>query len=165
MSAPEWPTDIIGSVYEAGHPLPTVETRQIFYKVTGKPFNSVPIPASARATIQHALAYDPGNLNAKVEDEFDLDTDIAGESVSGVARGLSLKESKLQGRLDGAALTANLSWSFSLNNASKYDREARAKLLLPNGAVVTHAILTVMGLTTKLKLQCAIKQDAFTRRL
>lgn len=138
-------TDIIGSVYEAGHPLPIADARSIFYKVTGKPFNSVPIPASARATIQHALAYDPGGMNANVEDEFDLDTDIAGQSVSGVARGLAAANTGISGIVDGNAMMANLDFSYDLKNASKFDREGRAKILLPNGAVVTSATLTVKG--------------------
>jgi hypothetical protein len=138
-------TDIIGSLYESGHPLPVDSARKIFYKVTGKPFNSVPIPAGARATIQHALAYDPGGLNAKVEDEFDLDTDIAGETVSGFARGLSVAGSNVTGKLDANAMLAELDWTIGFANVSKYDREARCKILLPAGAVVSHAILTING--------------------
>lgn len=137
-------TDILGSLYEATHPMSVAEARNIFYRTTGKPFNSVAIPASARATIKNANAIaDPAGLNAGVVDEFDLDTDIAGEAVSGVARGLSVSASKLSGKLDANAMVADLDWSFSFKNVSKYDREARSKILLPQGAVVTKATLTV----------------------
>ncbi|MBS1992082.1 MAG: hypothetical protein JSS83_16285 [Cyanobacteria bacterium SZAS LIN-3] len=137
-------TDILGSLYESAHPLSVEETRRIFYQVTGKPFNSVPIPKSARATIQRVGAVaDPDGLNAGVEDEFDLDTDIAGEAVSGVARGLSVSQSKFDGKLEPDAALAGLDWSFSFTNDSKFDREARAKILLPPDAVVTKATLTV----------------------
>ena len=79
-------TDILGSLYESAHPFNVDQARRVFYQVRGKPFNAVPIPSSARATIQHTGAVeDPAGVNAGVEDEFDLDTDIAGEVVSGVA--------------------------------------------------------------------------------
>lgn len=139
-------TDILGSLYESAHPLPIDHARRIFYRVTGKPFNSVPLPVAARATISHAgLAKDIAGVNANVEDEFDLDADIAGEVVSGQARGLSLTNSTLQGNVDADALLADLSWSLEFHNSSRYDREARAKLLLPKGAVITGATLTVDG--------------------
>ncbi|HEY9719361.1 MAG TPA: VIT domain-containing protein [Trichormus sp.] len=139
-------TDILGSLYEAAHPLPVDHARRIYYQVTGQPFNTVPLPAGARATISHAgLAPDIAGVNAKVEDEFDLDADIAGETVSGQARGLSLAKSELTGKIDSDALLVDLSWSFSFANVSSYEREARAKLLLPPGAVITGATLTIDG--------------------
>lgn len=137
-------TDILGSLYESAHPLNIDAARSIFYQVTGKPFNSVPLPASARATIQHAgLINDPAGLNAGVEDEFDLDADIAGEAVSGVARGLSVTNAKVLGSVDANPAVADLTWQFGFTNSSKYDREARAKVLLPQNAVVKKATLIV----------------------
>lgn len=139
-------TDILGSLYEAGHPISIEEARTIFYNVTGKPFNSVPIPAAARATIQHAgLIDDPNGLNADVKDEFDLDSDIAGENVSGVARGLSISKADIHGTVDADAGVADFDWSASFTNSSPYDREARAKLLLPPGSVVSKATVTING--------------------
>lgn len=137
-------TDILGSLYEATHPLSVKNARNIFYRVTGMPFNSVPIPNSARATIQHAgLMDDPDGFNTGVDDEFDRDPDIAGEIVSGVARGLSLGQSNIAGEIDANAALANISWTFAFQNVSQFDREARAKILLPPGAVVTGATLWV----------------------
>jgi len=137
-------TDILGSLYESAHPLNIDAARSIFYQVTGKPFNSVPLPASARATIQHAgLINDPAGLNAGVEDEFDLDADIAGEAVSGVARGLSVTNAKVLGSVDANPAVADLTWQFGFTNSSKYDREARAKVLLPQNAVIKKATLIV----------------------
>jgi hypothetical protein len=137
-------TDILGSLYESAHPLNVDEARRIFYQVTGKPFNSVPIPRSARATIQHTGAAPADNSpNAGVEDEFDLDTDIAGEAVSGVARGLSVQQSNLACKIDADAALASVDWTFAFVNDSKFDREARAKVLLPPHSVVTRATLTV----------------------
>jgi hypothetical protein len=140
-------TDILGSIYESAHPLGVDNARKIFYQVTGKPFNSVPIPASARATMQHTSAiHDLAGVNATVDDEFDLDADIAGEVVSGVARGLGVTASSVTGTIDPDAAVSELTWSFTFNNSSKIDREARAKILLPPDAVVTKATLVINGI-------------------
>ena len=40
-------------------------------------------------------------------------------------------------------MTAKLDWTLSFNNISQFDREARAKIQLPPGAVVTRAVLTL----------------------
>jgi hypothetical protein len=139
-------TDILGSICEIGHPLKVQQARDIFYKVTGKPFNSIAIPKTMRATIQHAgTGNEFGELNRGVEDEFDLDTDIAGEVVSGFARGLAVKVSTFSGTVDPDAALAEINWTFSFSNSSQYDREARAKVLLPAGAVVTKATVWVGG--------------------
>jgi len=139
-------TDILGSLYESAHPVTVDQARTIFYYVTGKPFNTVPIPSSARATMQHAgNVTDIAGVNAKVQDEFDLDADIAGEAVSGVARGLSVSDSAISGKVDSDAAIADLNWAFTFKNVSAIDREARARILLPPGAVVTKATLTVNG--------------------
>lgn len=139
-------TDILGSLYEVRNPVNVNEAREIFYRVTGKPFNSVPLPSSLRATRQNqGLLSDSENEEPNVEDEFDRDPDIAGEAVSGVARGLTMNESKLSGSLDGDKCIANLIWNVTFGNSSKYDREVRSKILLPPGAVVTNAFLIVDG--------------------
>lgn len=137
-------TDILGSLYESAHHTTLDQNRRIFFKVTGKPYNSVPIPKAARATILHTgVVSDPADLNAGVDDEFDIDTDIAGEAVSGVARGLSISQSEITGKVDSRAALATLTWSFDFSNDSKFNREARAKILLPPHAVTTKATLTI----------------------
>ena len=137
-------TDILGSLYESAHHTTIDQNRKVFFKVTGKPYNSVPIPKAARATIQHTgVITDPANLNAGVDDEFDIDTDIAGEEVCGVARGLSASQSEITGNIDPNTALASLNWSIAFSNDSKFDREARAKILLPPHAVTTKATLTI----------------------
>lgn len=137
-------TDILGSLYESAHHTTIDQNRRVFFKVTGKPYNSVPIPKAARATIQHTgVITDPANLNAGVDDEFDIDTDIAGEEVSGVARGLSASQSEITGNVDPSTALASLNWTIAFTNDSKFNREARAKILLPPHAVTTKATLTI----------------------
>lgn len=137
-------TDILGSLYESAHHTTIDQNRKVFFKVTGKPYNSVPIPKAARATILHTgVITDPANLNAGVDDEFDIDTDIAGEEVSGVARGLSASQSEIKGKIDPNTALASLNWTIAFTNESKFNREARAKILLPPRAVTTKATLTI----------------------
>ncbi|MBX9939338.1 MAG: hypothetical protein K2Y32_08805 [Candidatus Obscuribacterales bacterium] len=139
-------TDILGSLYESGHPIPVQAAREVYYKVTGKPFNTEPIPASFRATIKHNGALSPTDpLTGGVDDEFDLDNGIAGENVSGMARGLAMNAANLSGKVDAEEALAQLTFSFDFENTSKYDREARAQILLPPGGVVSRANLTVNG--------------------
>ncbi|MCA0315604.1 MAG: hypothetical protein LCH63_17435 [Candidatus Melainabacteria bacterium] len=141
-------TDILGSLYESGHPIAVSAAREVYYKVTGKPFNTEPIPASFRATIKHNGALSPTDpLTGGVDDEFDLDTGVAGENVSGMARGLALNAANLSGKVDAEGSLAQLTFSFDFENTSKYDREARAQILLPPGGVVSHANLTVNGVS------------------
>lgn len=147
-------TDILGSLAEHQHPVSVDQARRIFYQVTGVSFNSVPIPPSFRGTIRNAgLLSDPAGLNADVKDEFDLDPDIAGELVSGVARGLSLSQSSMSGTLDGANGIAALDWDFTFDNVSTIAREARAKILLPPDAVVTGATLWLDDLKKETVIQ------------
>lgn len=147
-------TDILGSLAENMHPVPVERARQIYYKVTGVAFNSVPIPASFRGTIKNSGAVsDPTGLNEAVDDEFDLDPDIAGELVSGVARGLSVSESSLDGTLDAANGVGILDWSFTFENVSTVPREARAKVLLPPNAVITKATIVLDGVEKETVIQ------------
>ncbi|MBI2812510.1 MAG: hypothetical protein HYX67_17025, partial [Candidatus Melainabacteria bacterium] len=114
--------------------------------MTGVPFNSVPLPASARATIRKAgLVQDSAGVNAAVEDEFDLDMDVAGEVISGISRGLSVSTNEIKANLDSDALLGKIDWKIVILNSSKYDREARAKILIPHNSVVTRATLVVDG--------------------
>ncbi len=138
-------TDVLGSLYEVSHP-PDVELmRSIFYKATGRTFNSFPIPDSARATMRHmgTLAYD--GVDQSESDEFDMDPDIAGEVVSGVSRGLFVSKSLIDAKVDADACVSKLSWHLDFSNKSKYDREVRARVRLPHGASVNHACLIVNG--------------------
>ncbi len=136
-------TDIVGSLYENSNPVNVETMRSIFYKATGRTYNSFPIPESARATMNHmgTLAYD----GMEADDEFDMDPDVAGEMVSGVSRGLSVSESKLAAKIDSDACVSQLDWNLDFSNKSKYDREVRTRIRLPHGAAVNQASLIVDG--------------------
>jgi hypothetical protein len=138
-------TDILGSLAEAAHPTNVDVVRELFYKVTGRTFNSFPIPESARATMQHVGFLNDDYMDAQVDDEFDLDPDLAGEMVSGVSRGLAVSKSNMNAQIDADAGVAQLDWFLNFANKSKYDREVRTRIKLPNGGAVNQASLIVDG--------------------
>lgn len=140
-------TDILGTLYENSHPISVDAVRDVFYKVTGQPYNTVAIPASARATLKHADIQPDSVFNQGVDDEFDIDNDVAGESVATVARGLSAKDASVKARIDSTKALCSIDWSISFKNDSQIDREARFKLHLPVDGVVTKASITVNGRT------------------
>lgn len=152
-------TDILGSLYEISHPVSIEKVRELFYVITGKPFNSVPLPESMKAVRQEPfhlvksglLSVSEAGLGSMVPsfnnageesgDEFDLDPDVAGEAVSGVSRGLSVKQQSMRGNIDGQNGFAELDYSINFHNSSKCNREVRTKILLPPGAVISQAFL------------------------
>lgn len=137
-------TDILGSLYEVAHPSNVEEMRKVFYRVTGRTFNSFPIPEAARATMTHTGAIKKSDgLDQGAEDEFDSDPDIAGEMVSGVSRGLSVNHSRINARVDSDAAVAQIDWYLDFNNKSRFDREVRTRIRLPHGGVISSAGLIV----------------------
>lgn len=147
-------TDILGSIYEDQHPVSVELARSVYYRVTGQSFNEAPIPASFRSTLSHmASSASLAHLNRGANDEFDIDTDIAGESVSGVARGLSTSDSEITGTVDADAALASLDWNCTFDNTSEVPREARAKLLLPPGACVSKAKIWIGNMVKEATIQ------------
>jgi len=139
-------TDILGSFYEDQHPVSVDDARSLFYLVTGQSFNETAIPASFRSTLKHTGAmHDASGLNGNADDEFDIDTDIAGSKVSGFARGLSTSDSSISGKVDAKTGFASLDWTCTFENATYVPREARAQVKLPPGACVSGATIWLDG--------------------
>ena len=129
-----------GSPFTRGHSLsmcgylfegvPRDEAQQVFFRVTGEPYNSLPPPRGA------------GRL---LFDEFDFDPDLGGEAVAGRRKGLSLSSSRIDAKLHPDAAVAYIEWTMVFKNDHRQQREARAQVLLPPGAVVSRATLWVSG--------------------
>lgn len=151
-------TDVLGSLYEVSHPANVDVMRNIFYKATGRTFNSFPIPEAARGSMRNMgmLAYD--GMDQGAEDEFDHDPDVAGEMVSGVSRGLSVTKSRIEGNFDADAGVGQIDWFLDFNNKSKYDREVRTRIKLPHGAAVNRASLIVNG--KEFDCQITLREEA-----
>lgn len=105
--------------------------REIYYRVTGASFTSVPRP----------------KLTVRDGDFFtNFDPDQGGDDVAGKVRNLKLFSSRIDGSFDPDAALSYLEWTITFQNQDTiYDREARAKIQLPPGAVVSRLTLWVNG--------------------
>ncbi len=114
------------------------DRRQVYYRVAGRSFNSVPAPS-------HAL-----NLFGRGVDrgsrEWVWDASQGTEQVGQRLKFLSLKESRIDGTLDGDAALGYLEWTLVFRNDHEFQqREARALIQLPAGAVVSRLTLWING--------------------
>jgi Vault protein inter-alpha-trypsin domain len=126
-------TDMMGFAFSLAHPVAAEDARKIYYRVTGTPFNAVPAPVALRPSRGSFLR---GDLR---------DFDQGGDGVGGKQRGLSLSASRMDGSLDANAATAYVEWTLVFSNDAAIDREARAQIALPPGAVVSRLTLWIQG--------------------
>jgi len=109
--------------------IPTKFARQIYYRVTGQPFNTAPLPPLGLST-----------GIAKVDDP-----DWAADEVGGKSNGLRLSQSTIKGDICTDYGVAQLDWNITFANDASADKEARVQILLPPGAVVSGAKLWMNG--------------------
>ncbi len=114
-------------------PVPAKEVRDIYYRVTGTPFNAVK-PPNITGIRGGAL------INA---DEFDFGQ--GGDDVAARVRGLSLEESRIDTAVSPDGCTAYTEWTLVFKNDSTRQREARAQIALPPGGVVSRLTLWIDG--------------------
>ncbi len=126
--------DLVGWFATGGEPISPDQARELFYRVTGRPFNSLPAPKVR--TGRGAFA----ELN-----EWTWDSDQGGERVGGRVRGLTLQSSRLDAVVESDAALAYTEWVLEFKNVSPRQREARAQVLLPPGGVVSRLTLWVNG--------------------
>ncbi len=106
------------------------EVRKIYYRVTGVPFNREKKPAS----------------HLSVDLPFDSnDPEVAGDVVGGRATELSLKESQLKMVCDSDKSVSDCQWTLIFQNNSNQNAEARTKIMLPPGGVVSDLQLWIRG--------------------
>lgn len=110
------------------------QARVLYYRVTGRPFNTVPAPHVR--TGRGAFA----ELN-----NWTWDADQGGDRVGGRIKGLSLTTSRMDVTLDADAAIGYGEWTLEFRNDGDLDQEARAQVLLPPGAVVSRLTLWVEG--------------------
>jgi hypothetical protein len=127
-------TDLV-SWFFAGRDRATPEqARIIYFRVTGRAFNSVPAP-NVRT----------GRGNWGALDDWTWDEDQGGETVGGRIKGLFLESSRLDTTIHSDAAWSYTEWTMEFRNDSRQQREARAQILLPPGGVVSRLTLWVNG--------------------
>ena len=126
-------SDPISLLVSWGRTVQPNQARDIYYRVTGTPFNTVAAP-----TLGLRNRRNPG-------DEFDWDPEQGGDVVAGRLKGLSLRDSRIDGIVDPDAATAYLEWTMVFHNDWSSEREARAQIALPPGAAVSRLTLWIDG--------------------
>jgi hypothetical protein len=113
------------------------KARDVFFRVTGKPFNSLKPPDSSRGT---ALR---GRADPMAEMEFD--DHVGGDDVAVRLKSLDLTESRFDGHVDGGSRIAYGEWTMVFKNASANPQEARCQVRLPRDGRVSRLTLWVNG--------------------
>jgi len=126
-------TDMIGFALGLANPITPEKAREVYFRVTGRLFNSVAPPKLA------------GTRHVNPIVDFEFDPDVAGESVAGRLRGLHLSASRLDGSMDPDAAVAYLEWTLVFRNTSSREQEARAEIATPPEGVVSRVTLWIDG--------------------
>ncbi|MFN3650694.1 MAG: VIT domain-containing protein [Armatimonadota bacterium] len=110
---------------------PRRNARRLYYLLTGSSFRNVEPPSAA--------------LQFTRWDDSTWAVEGGDEAVGRAIDGLSLASSRIDGVLDPETETAQYEWTATFRNESSIPEEARASLLLPEGAVVDKASLWIDG--------------------
>ena len=129
-------TNLAALLLSNGKAINQQKAREVFYRVTGKPFNSVRPPR---------LYFTNGRWEALDNMTWDFDEGLGGTAVAGRVSGLWLNSSRLDGHIFKRAHLGYLEWTFQFDNQSSLQREARARILLPPGGIVSRLTLWVNG--------------------
>lgn len=118
------------------------EARDVFYRVTGRTFNTFPVPKMGFRS-----RWNP-------DDEFFFDEDQGSDMVGGRLKNLDLSASRLDASVDAQAALGYLEWTMEFSNTSSAtgsgsqrpsQKEARALIQLPPGGVVSRLTLWIDG--------------------
>jgi hypothetical protein len=112
------------------------EARELYYRMTGRAFNSVPQPRMHSRFAEETL----GGATRGVWDE-----DQGGAEVGGRVSGLSLASSRIDTHVDAASALAYTEWALVFSNRSTALAEARFDVALPPGGAVSRLTLWING--------------------
>jgi hypothetical protein len=130
---PTGATDVLGALLNITVPVPPEKMRDIYFRVTGRPFDTEPQPL---------LGGGGGGRSSRREWDVEQGSDRVGVVPM---RGLTLAGSRIDGSIDARAALGYVEWTFELANAAPVQREARAEIVLPSGGVVSRVTLWVDG--------------------
>jgi hypothetical protein len=111
--------------------------RELYFRLTGRPFNSEPPPRSRQARVR-------SEWRESWREDSVVDSEIGGEAVATRIRGLSLFGSHMSVQVERGAV-GYIEWTMEFKNASLMDREARAQIVLPHGGVASRLTLWIEG--------------------
>lgn len=111
-------------------------SRELYYRVTGHPFNALPRPAQARPWIH--TVFNP-------QRSFRGDADRGGTRIAGRIDGLSLAEGRMDWHCEQASGLTWGEWTLTFDNTTNNPEEARCRIALPPGGFVSRVTLWVNG--------------------
>lgn len=139
------------------------DVRDVFFRVTGKPFNTLKPPRMAREAM-----FERGRGSAFREMEFD--EHLGGDQVAVRLKHLDLAESRFDGHLDARSRLGYGEWTMVFRNGAANAQEARCQVLLPRGGRVSRLTLWVNGepreaaFNSVSKVKAAYKEIAVVQR-
>ena len=142
--------------------LDSEKVREVFFRVTGKPFNSLKPPGSNRG----------GGLLGRGDplEEIDFDDHLGGDDVAVRLKHLDLAESRFDGHIDSVSRIGYGEWTMVFKNGSGNAKEARCQVKLPRDGRVSRLTLWVNGepreaaFSTVSKVKAAYKSVAVVQR-
>jgi hypothetical protein len=120
--------------------LPAPQAQQLYFRVTGQPFNAVTPPSTAWSRSNR------GWIDDLEAGGVEWDSALGSEAVAGRVRGLSMVSSRIDAMADADAAWSYVEWTLEFRNDHEWSqREARAQIQLPPGGVVSRLTLWVNG--------------------
>ncbi|UOD32121.1 VWA domain-containing protein [Massilia violaceinigra] len=116
--------DLSAIILKMTGPTSMEDARAIYYRLTGTPFSAMPRPP-----IHTRLAGQ--------SDDRDSDSPVVGAPLAN----LHLIASRIDGAIDARAALGSLEWRMVFHNDADNFEEARARMIVPAGAVVTRVTL------------------------
>jgi len=130
---------ILGEFLSSDSPVKASEVREIYYRVTGNAFDDLTRPQ---------------NINGQIilQDDVEVQRDTYGNIMPGIVNGLSLTSSNISGNVDADGGVGHLDWAFEVQNTSQDNKQVRAEIQLPPGAVVSNVTYSYGGIEREAEL-------------
>jgi len=112
--------------------------RDVFFRITGKPFNQMKPPRSVRKG--SFLRANPANF-----DDLEWDDHLGGDQVAVRLKDLDLAESRFDGHVEPVSGLGYGEWTMVFRNGAPVQREARCQVRLPRGGRISRLTLWVNG--------------------
>ena len=113
------------------------KARDVFFRVTGKPFNSLKPPKGNSG----GLLLGRGDALAEIQ----FDDHLGGDAVAVRLKNLDLAESRFDGHVDSVSRIGYGEWTMVFKNGSNQAKEARCQVRLPRDGRVSRLTLWVNG--------------------
>ncbi|MCW1884408.1 PEP-CTERM sorting domain-containing protein [Luteolibacter flavescens] len=113
------------------------KSRDVFFRVTGKPFTSVAPP---RTVTEFGSRGSRGDTR-----EWEFDDHVGSDDVAVRLKNLDMTESRFDGHVDPRSRLGYGEWTMVFHNRAANAQEARCQVLLPRGGRVSRLTLWVNG--------------------